>query len=122
MSIKEMVLDTLKGKPGTQLRAADVHSELPVEDLTVEQVSNALAALAAWGEITRVSRGLYAYEFKSEDSPKLVKLLKQESPFSAEEDKDDEEGRYFSQVGTALNDDLILTRDSDGKAYRATPL
>lgn len=131
MSIRQMVLDAVKGRPGAQLTAADVLAEIEREhageglDVSREQVSNSLSDLAAWSEITRVSRGVYAYEFKAEDTPKLTKLLKEGSQaFAADHEVSTQvgDGKYFTQVGTAQNGDLVLTRDSDGVAYRATPL
>lgn len=123
-SIRQMVLDAVKGRPGAQMTAADVLAELPVEDVSREQVSNSLADLAAWSEITRVSRGVYAYEFKAKDAPKLTELVRKETPFAADHETSTQVGdsKYFTQVGVAKNGDLLITRDSDGAAYRATPL
>lgn len=129
-SIRQMVLDAVKGRPGAQMTAADVLAEIEREhageglDISREQVSNSLADLAAWSEITRVSRGVYAYEFKAEDAPRLTELVRKETPFAGDHETSTQVGdsKYFTQVGFAKNGDLLITRDSDGAAYRATPL
>lgn len=136
MNIRQSVLDTLKEAPGSQMDAAAVldrmHGALGPISVTREQVSNSLSDLAAWSEITRVSRGVYAYEFKTVPEPidysqKNARATMEEAArvgSVSDTIKEDEiaADKFFTQVGTARNGDLLITRDSDGAAYRATPL
>lgn len=134
MNIRQSVLDTLKEAPGSQMDAAAVldrlHGALGPISVTREQVSNSLSDLAAWSEITRVSRGVYAYEIRPEPidySQKNARATMEEAArvgSVSDAIKDDEiaADKFFTQVGTARNGDLLITRDSDGAAYRATPL
>lgn len=132
MNIRQAVLEQLKEEPGTHMNAADVLGRLQESYLNVgftrEQVSNSLADLAKWDEITRISRGVYAYEFKVEDAPRMAKTLKEGgrvfvgSISDALQEDETADHKFFTQVGVAKNGDKILTNDATGETYRATPL
>lgn len=132
MNRRQMVLGVLKEAPGTQMDSQQVLDRLQAGylgvEFTREQVSNSLSDLATWGEITRVSRGLYTYEFKAEDTPKMAKTLREGgrifegSVSDALADGETADHKYFTQVGVAKNGDKILTNDATGETYRATPL
>ncbi len=131
MSIRRTVLDVMEENKGRDMTVDQVKRQVddltqPTEpEITREQVNNALAGLAAWSHITRVHRGIYCLE--AEPMSKLEKLLEQPTPFAGSVSgpiAEDEvaQDKFFTQVGTAKNGDLLITRDSDGAAYRATPL
>lgn len=138
MTIRDQVFTVLKNKPGTPHSIKGVADQLP--DCNYEQVANSLADLALFDErIERTARGVYVYynstnkktsltavppstiddAIEKASMPKLEKLIEQVSPF--EEERADEH-LYFTQVGVAENGDIIISRDSDTKVYRATPV
>ncbi len=134
MNIRKMVLNTLREQPDVEMTSKEVLELIhewhlgAAAEVTREQVSNSLADLAVFGEIERVRRGVYTYRKPSEPESVSVEPTDEMIESALEElgvegDSDDpEDGRYFTQVGVAENGDLIITRDSDTKVYRATPI
>lgn len=128
MTIIQEVRDVLEANAGNAMTTAEIEANLKGIDRA--QINSALWRLRTEDDhIKQVRTGVHKYlgpsERKPEPMPKLEKLLKQPSPFADENAIDElrvDEHMYFTQVGVAENGDLILSRDSDTKVYRATPV
>lgn len=132
MSIKDRVFTVLKNKPGTPHSIRGVADALP--ECTYEQVANSLSDLALFDErVTRRSRGVYLYGELDEVALDIANGMTTPNGVVAVHGSDEteenvvdelrtDEHMYFTQVGVAENGDLILSRDSDTRIYRATPV
>lgn len=134
MTIRDQVFTVLKKKPGTPQSIKGVADALP--EVSYESVANSLADLAIFDErVERTARGVYVYYNNTHsktaitavapsDMPKLERTIAKAADVFEEPEPEEnpEDGRYFTQVGVAENGDIIISRDSDTKAYRATPL
>jgi hypothetical protein len=124
-TIRDQVFTVLQKQPGIPFSIKGVHAKM--QHCSYEQVANSLADLVLFDErVVRTARGVYVYEGTPATADVPAATSKQPLRV-AEEPKDlgeenPEDGRYFTQVGVAENGDIIITRDTDGKVYRATPL
>jgi hypothetical protein len=123
MTIIQQVRDVLEANAGTAMTTAEIAANL--DGITTAQVSTALWRLRTEEDlIKQVRTGVHKYLGASERMPKLAATIeKAKDVFEPEvpEGRPDEH-LYFTQVGVADNGDLILSRDSDTRVYRATPL
>lgn len=111
-TIRDRVFTVLRKNEGIPHSIKEVARRLP--DYNYEQVANSLADLAVFDErVSRTARGVYVYG-ATESVPESDEQIKNSLA--------ELEGRCFTQVGYAQNGDLLITRDSDGAAFRATPL
>lgn len=125
MTIIQQVRDVLEANAGTAMTTAEIEGNL--NGVKRDQINSALWRLRTEDDlIKQVRTGLHKYlgpsERKAEPMPKLEKLLEQPTPFAEEPDEKFDENLYFTQVGVAENGDLIISRDSDTRVYRATPV
>lgn len=131
MSITKVVLEYMQKYHGVEVSAEDVRKGIAemypssCYDVTREQVSNALADHAAWSRITRVRRGVYVGregEASYENVPEAESTQQSGSVSDRLRLDETADDKFFTQVGIAENGDVVVTRDSDGKVYRATPI
>lgn len=119
MTIIQKVRDVLEANAGTAMTTAEIEANL--KGITREQISSALWRLRTEEDcIKQVRIGVHKYLGPSERMPKLAKTLEAHSEVFEQEKPED--GKYYTEVGTAKNGDKILTNDATGETYRATPL
>lgn len=125
MTIIQDVRDALVRYAGKSMTTQDIVDALG-NRVNREQVNSALWRLRAEDDMVKqVRTGLHKYLGPTEDPkvemPKLEKTLAEALDVFEDEPRVDEH-MYFTQVGVAENGDLILSRDSDTRVYRATPV
>lgn len=135
-TIRDQVFTVLQKQPGIPFSIKGVHAKM--QHCSYDQVANSLADLVLFDErVVRSARGVYVYEGTPATAnvpaatakTATTKTAKQEmrdpeEPKELGEELDEkfDEHLYFTQVGVAENGDLILSRDSDTRVYRATPV
>lgn len=133
MTIIQQVRDVLEANAGTAMTTAEIEGELT--GVKRDQINSALWRLRTEDDlIKQVRTGLHKYLGPSErvgivqptavHSSKKQEMCDPEEPKELGEELEEkfDEHLYFTQVGVAENGDLILSRDSDTRVYRATPV
>lgn len=119
MTMRDKVFNVLQGSPEVPFSIKGVNNLL--SEYSYEQVANCLADIAAFDErVTRTARGVYVYGATESLPPFDEQIEKALEELTSDQRAD--EHMYFTQVGVAENGDLILSRDSDTRVYRATPV
>ena len=136
MTVIDKVFTALKNNAGNSMTTAEIVEAIG-DGTTREQVNSALWRLRTERDlIKQVKTGIHKYLGPSEravpngvvavnsDMPKLERTIAKAATVFEEPEPEEnpEDGRYFTQVGFAENGDVILSRDTDARVYRATPL
>lgn len=135
-TIRDQVFTVLQKQPGIPFSIKGVHAKM--QHCSYDQVANSLADLVLFDErVVRSARGVYVYEGTPAMANVPAATAKTATAKTAKQEMRDPEGSkdlgeeldekfdehiYFTQVGVAENGDLILSRDSDTRVYRATPV
>lgn len=127
-TIKDQVFTVLQKQPGIPFSIKGVHAKM--QHCSYEQVANSLADLVLFDErVVRSARGVYVYEgtpatanVPAATAKTALRDPSESKDLGEELDEKFDEHMYFTQVGVAENGDLILSRDSDTRVYRATPV
>lgn len=127
-TIRDQVFTVLQKQPGIPFSIKGVHAKM--QHCSYEQVANSLADLVLFDErVVRSARGVYVYEgtpatanVPAATAKTALRDPSEPKDLGEELDEKFDEHMYFTQVGVAENGDLILSRDSDTRVYRATPV
>jgi hypothetical protein len=130
MTIIQDVRDVLEANAGTAMTTAEIEASL--KGVTKSQINSALWRLRTEEDlIKQVRTGLHKYlgpterpiDYSQKNARNTVaEAARVGSVSDAIKDDEAAQDKFFTQVGTAKNGDLLITRDSDGAAFRATPL
>lgn len=122
MTVIDKVFTALKNNAGNSMTTMEIVEAIG-DGTTREQVNSALWRLRTEQDlIKQVKTGIHKYLGPTERASNGVIAINAGSVSDPIAEDETAQDKFFTQVGTAKNGDLLITRDSDGAAFRATPL